>query len=842
MSHIWVDIVNGTPTNIDSVDELENCPILLAHRRLRDAHLLWHQALAYYHDAERFRVNLNATIEALRNVTFALQNDKSKFSDFDAWYAPWQARLKADQKAKWLQDARVKVVHQGDLESYSYAEVRLVTYGEHIISKLEIPIQTPASVVLQNPSVLGVFNDLQAKSIDPSDAALYIERRWSTHDLDGEEILSALAHVYGLLADLVLDGHIHLGSLDCISAEIPHEDFPSSYDRTGKLRCMTAGAETRTEILRFSDHQELIPASKSETVTMVDAEAVIAHYGFDPRHEGSAIQNLDPVQFAERTLSFAKRILRRDKHHDWMMFIRDGEGNWHQHTLFAQDRTEKHLLMQMAARFVEERGCDALVEVGEVWTASVAPDQVQHITEVEKILERGEALTVVVATREGLVRQYEIPFKRGPFGGIKLEETRQVDRPILNHMLPIFKVWHKQKFFRAPDGRESMVWEPSPLDLCPCGGSKRFGECCRPMLNNFDSKTAGKRVHQAISEGNFVEAELLARARLAQYVIWVRQHTTAAIHMGKAFYDQIVQVDALALESLVESMLWTLTEAKKTEECTAQLQRLRDLVGVPRLAMRIAAITARWLFQNGHPEEAVLALDALGDPHQLNDSLAIALAVHHFDLTEGNRERLLERAIAVAAGDEEKQLARLNMASHLAAAAKADKALTLIQTVLDETANNLSSAERSNALILRWKITNSEEVFPAALSEIKKETDVDSQIRNSIYLIDHAKYAEVEEVLAPFVEGGNVTCKLLLTDARLQKGEKSAALEVFNTIPVEDVKPHLRYPYAHTMSLLALAGFRDLKDAAVELLSALPLAGGEPDKEVASMLAILKEV
>ena len=839
---VIIGAVSEAPPTVDSGDELENCPIPLAHRRLRDAHLLWHQALACYHDAERFRANLNATIEALRNVTFALQKERDAFEDFDAWYTPWQARLKADPKAKWLHDARVTVVHQGDLESYSYAEVRLVTYSEHIVSKIEIPIQTPASVVLRNPSVLGVFNDLKTKSIDPGEAALYIERRWSTQNLDGEEILSALAHVYGLLADLVLDGHIHLGSLDCISAETPHVDFPSSTDRTGKLRCMMAGAETRTEIVRFSDHQELVPASKKETVTKVDAEAVIAHYGFDPRHEGSAVQNLDPVQFAERTLSFAKRVLRRDKHHDWMMFIRDGEGNWHQHSLFAQDRTEKHLLMQMAARFVEERGCDALVEVGEVWTASVALDQVSLITEVEKVPGRGEALAVIVATREGLVRQYETPFRRGPFGGIKLEETRQLDRPALRHLLPVFEVWRKQKFFRAPDGRQSMVWEPSPLDLCPCGGSKRFGECCRPTLDDFDSKGAGERVSQAVSQGDFAEAEKLARARLAQYVIWVRQHTAAAIHMGKAFYDQIVQVDALALESLVESMLWVLTSVKKTEEGAAQLQRLRDVVGVPRLAMRIAAITARWLFQTGHPEEAVLALDALGDPHQLNDSLAIALAVRHFDLNDENRERLLERAIAVAAADEEKQLARLNMASHLAAAAKEEKALALIQTVLDETTDAPSSAERSNALILRWKITSSEEDFPAALAEIKKETDVDSQIRNGIYLIDHAKYAEAEEVLAPFVESGNVTCKLLLTDSRLRRGEKGAALEIFNTIQIEDVKPRLRYPYAHAMSLLALAGFRDLKDAAVELLKALPLAGGEPDKEVASMLAILRAV
>jgi hypothetical protein len=38
-----------------------------------------------------------------------------------------------------------------------------------------------------------------------------------------------------------------------------------------------------------------------------------------------------------------------------MMFVRNGQVNWHHATLFAADRTEKHLLMRLAARFVERR-------------------------------------------------------------------------------------------------------------------------------------------------------------------------------------------------------------------------------------------------------------------------------------------------------------------------------------------------------------------------------------------------------------------------------------------------------------------------------------------------------
>jgi hypothetical protein len=85
---------------IASGGELEGCPIPKTHRRLRQAHLLWHQTLEAYHDAERFRANLNSTIEALRNVTFILQSEKAAFASFDAWYGRWVELLKGDPDSK----------------------------------------------------------------------------------------------------------------------------------------------------------------------------------------------------------------------------------------------------------------------------------------------------------------------------------------------------------------------------------------------------------------------------------------------------------------------------------------------------------------------------------------------------------------------------------------------------------------------------------------------------------------------------------------------------------------------------------------------------------------------
>ena len=54
------------------------CKVPVTHNRLLEAHYLWHQAALCYHDPFRFRTHMNALIQALRNITFALQNEKDK--------------------------------------------------------------------------------------------------------------------------------------------------------------------------------------------------------------------------------------------------------------------------------------------------------------------------------------------------------------------------------------------------------------------------------------------------------------------------------------------------------------------------------------------------------------------------------------------------------------------------------------------------------------------------------------------------------------------------------------------------------------------------------------------
>src|SRR5215470_19431517 len=98
----------------DSSDDFSRCPVPKTHRRLVECHVLWHQALSQYQQPVHFQANLNATIQALRNITFVTQSEKHAFKDFDSWYAPWQERMKAEPRLRWLRDARNTVVKQGE--------------------------------------------------------------------------------------------------------------------------------------------------------------------------------------------------------------------------------------------------------------------------------------------------------------------------------------------------------------------------------------------------------------------------------------------------------------------------------------------------------------------------------------------------------------------------------------------------------------------------------------------------------------------------------------------------------------------------------------------------------
>lgn len=109
----------------DAMDD--QCPTPTAHARLREAHKHWHDALSEYQRPEGFRIALNACIQTLRNVTFALQKEKRLVPEFDDWYSDWQSKMKQDFIMRWVVAARNQIVKAQDLETHSWAIVRFTT-------------------------------------------------------------------------------------------------------------------------------------------------------------------------------------------------------------------------------------------------------------------------------------------------------------------------------------------------------------------------------------------------------------------------------------------------------------------------------------------------------------------------------------------------------------------------------------------------------------------------------------------------------------------------------------------------------------------------------------------
>ncbi len=644
--------MNPESTESSATDEYAPCPIPMTHRRLRAAHLLWHQAMGHYHQSDAFLANLNSAIEALRNVTFVLQKEQAAVPDFKNWYEPWRSRLKEDDAAKWLKDARNTVVHQGELESHSSAEVRLVTWRDQVLASVAVPAETPSQLILQGLPLLNLAGQSGAPAGEVDDAAVAIERRWSAEGLNAREILETLAHVYGLLSDIVLNAHTQLKQCTCISEQGDHPDFRSSYHRTGTLECMATGPAQRTQRFKLSTLEELSPAMASggSQGLFLDEEG---RYGIDKEGKLAAWQVSDPAAVADNVLYRAKRVLRKDKCHHRMMFIRDGQGDWHNATLFAADRTDKHVLMRLAAEFVERKGCDALIEVGESWIELARPPSEGMLPSAPTAKAPREALFVGVWTREGFKRIFVTPFKRGPFGGIKMDDTQEFDGKSMLYLEPIFEVWRKQGYVLFPDGHAvRRLFEPDPLDVCFCGGPRRFAECCKEAV---DQKERPQRApSSATASPDLAAAENRARADLAQYVIWVRQHTAPTMNTAQGLYRDLADMDVLAIDDLVHGLRKAQNTNGTDDTFVPQLRHLARTIGVPKISARLIALASEWFFRAGRMEEGILELDRLGNLRNVDDALALTTAARFCDLGPRAREEMLRRAASAALSKEQR--------------------------------------------------------------------------------------------------------------------------------------------------------------------------------------------
>src|SRR5581483_12093847 len=102
---------------------------------------------------------------------------------------------------------------------------------------------------------------------------------------------------------------------------------------------------------------------------------------------------------------------------------------------------------------------------------------------------------------------------------------------------------------------------------------------------------------------DFALAEKHARADVAQYVIWVKEHTTFTINTARGLYQELADIDTLALEVLLLD-LGMVQKANGTDAAfVPQLRHLARTIGIPTISARLIALASGWFFEAGRLEE-----------------------------------------------------------------------------------------------------------------------------------------------------------------------------------------------------------------------------------------------
>jgi hypothetical protein len=353
---------------------------------IREAEHFWHQCVLTYNEPEDFRVNLNALVQAIRNVTFRVQAGKAAVGNFDAWYFPWREFLRQDPLMRWLNEARIAVVKQSGLETLSTAQVTLVA------SYLEGPGATlrglPASLPneeLADRLAARVSRELLGNS------AIEIERRWEVDSLPGIELLDVLAECLRILVGLVrdLDAHLRGGPVPTPEEAAAGTEMPPPLIRTREARRLRINPLTGEHYT----HQDLFMPSDPDIMQRAAKRYRLSR--------GEISWSDDPIELAKNLFPLAARMLQRDGYHTPIVFLHHPEQGWHRRIVHTEDKLDKFLAWRRYGEEVEDFGYDGVVFITEAWGAGPSVALQGPYPDFEHAPDRTELLNISASTSDG---------------------------------------------------------------------------------------------------------------------------------------------------------------------------------------------------------------------------------------------------------------------------------------------------------------------------------------------------------------------------------------------------------------------------------------------------------
>jgi hypothetical protein len=383
------------------------------------------------------------------------------------------------------------------------------------------------------------------------------------------------------------------------------------------------------------------------------------------------------------------------------------------------------------------------------------------------------------------------------------------------------------------------VWEPDTLELCPCGSDQAFGICCKPQLE--DSTNLGNiDIRVLLQSAQTAKAEKIARARVARYAIWIRQHTARSINADRDFAQHLIPVDAHALEHELNLLEECVLAGGNTESMLFTYRRLQEILGVPALARRMVSFAARWLIRTGSLEEGLLELDSLGEITRCRDWLALTLAAQHGGYTDEQQTELFEKAVDAALESIERSLALRTLAYHHLFSNRPLASLEAISKLMSDPKADEQVLHGVKAL--RWYVTNKKEDLGDALIGMKHAQSPEDRIRYISWLMDRNLVSDALELAFPLLSEENKIAMLLATECLLRQSNSVSASQLFEKIDVATLMTReLILGHAHVQALLVLDGNRDdLRQRAIRDLEVLREGNPETVPAIASLLDALR--
>lgn len=372
--------------------------------------------------------------------------------------------MKLDPIMKWLNDARVKIVHQGDLETQSIARVRLIaSYNDAAAAVLSgLPINPDAldttefqtSPGLPLGKIVKQIMDSSLPSRYVAQSTLSVERSWVDSELPNVELLNALAHIHGFLGEMVEDAHARAGLDQTVAVKhagitVRLKKVPG---RGGRLPCMVTSRAERTLDLSMTNGQ-VTTGGKSWTIPLDPKTAGKAELRYKTRRRPEPTYIMNVVDWLPYYAENARAILRTGEEHGWFVFFFKGRNLQSSQTLAARDGADKRALAQEPTEVVARNRYDGIIYVGEVWHAPLRFDDEGFALPAVEHPDKTEAVALHAETADGTVSSIRVPFRRRRFGSPVIQEavTFVYNDQFLSPVRAVWRSWGPSPVSRSDD-------------------------------------------------------------------------------------------------------------------------------------------------------------------------------------------------------------------------------------------------------------------------------------------------------------------------------------------------------------------------------------------------------